>query len=1074
MGVICVLGVLAGRDAAAAASGTLLSISSSGRVRGWARDPGNGATPNPAPISVDLYVDSLPKAPDYPGFIGTAKADQPSVEINLKYPTDPGNHAFSYMVPTQYFDGNWHTLRGYALGRDGSNPQLVGSPMQFQLPKNPIIGSISVPYVDIAGNVIINGWACQVGVAATIPVSVYAGGSAYFSDGSPLSGTPVASSFTSSTSPSDVVTACHPATPFSTFNFRITVPVAERLRYQGLPLFVHGLRVTGTSQNAALTGSGTYQFLLDPNMSNHLVSGIPRVYVTPAQLATLLSDPRFTTGAVWQEILNRANAAPATATPYFGTDHSQFEYAAGRELGAVPYLAIACRIAPGGTGSDYCAKGIALLKGWATAEAPATAIDPECASTPPSPLHAGIQLYCPKSVRPDDDPSVQAGLTLSRYMGQIAEAYQLLARNMTVSERIAIVSWIRELGYTVKKSQFAWNEKAFEGAGNHMQWHNYGMALAGLVAGDNDLVTFALTDPANVQTDNSGSTERNFFRMVTDAIFEDGNDANQFYGDPYDSPASKPLTGEIFDRYRDYSDHKGFPYSLFALSPMAYTAHLAQINGITNDRDALMNLVDTRYPSAGPSIPNAMRCYAKMINDAASLPITYAPYAGESGCSGRGDVGSLIIGKSYPQLQGTADQASLTQAFNLCRDQRSLVSGTYYFESDTATLFGISQLYLMLVNNAYFGQLWDPYAPNSYSDLNVGIANGTATHAGTQSTLTARGNDIYNTSDQFIYANQVLPAGDGWATVKVTDLTNTDAFTKAGIMIRNGTGADAPNVMIAITPGSGAIFQYRQTKGGATTANIASNPRFPIWLRLVKTGSTFSGWVSYDLAGWNQIGPAIAIPNLALNDLVGLATTSHNPNMSATGSFDYFTWAPSNKTTLFDANIGITDGSRKQDFRSDTIWAGGTDIYGASDQFFYAYKMLNGNGTITAYITAIANTDPYAKAGLMFRSSAAANSPNAMIEITPAHGAGFQYRASASGSTTSTFAAPNATPKWLKLERSADTFTGSVSDDGTTWTRIGSPITIAGFGANAMVGLAVTSHNPAAQAKAIFTNVSLP
>ena len=57
--------------------------------------------------------------------------------------------------------------------------------------------------------------------------------------------------------------------------------------------------------------------------------------------------------------------------------------------------------------------------------------------------------------------------------------------------------------------------------------------------------------------------------------------------------------------------------------------------------------------------------------------------------------------------------------------------------------------------------------------------------------------------------------------------------------------------------------------------------------------------------------------------------------------------------------------------------------------------------------------------------------------------------------------------------RSGNTFTGSSSPDGVTWSAVGS-VTLSGFSSQALVGLAVTSHNAAAATTATFTNVTLP
>ena len=47
----------------------------------------------------------------------------------------------------------------------------------------------------------------------------------------------------------------------------------------------------------------------------------------------------------------------------------------------------------------------------------------------------------------------------------------------------------------------------------------------------------------------------------------------------------------------------------------------------------------------------------------------------------------------------------------------------------------------------------------------------------------------------------------------------------------------------------------------------------------------------------------------------------------------------------------------------------GTDIWSNSDQFRFAYQKLTGDGSIVAKVNSLANTDPWAKAGVMIRGS---------------------------------------------------------------------------------------------------------
>ena len=70
------------------------------------------------------------------------------------------------------------------------------------------------------------------------------------------------------------------------------------------------------------------------------------------------------------------------------------------------------------------------------------------------------------------------------------------------------------------------------------------------------------------------------------------------------------------------------------------------------------------------------------------------------------------------------------------------------------------------------------------------------------------------------------------------------------------------------------------------------------------------------------------------------------------------------------------------------------------------------------------------------------------------------------------YASGNAPPEWLKLVRSGDSFSAFVSSDGTTWTQVGSSITV-DLASTALVGLAVDSFSTDTLNTAAFQNVTV-
>jgi regulation of enolase protein 1 (concanavalin A-like superfamily) len=149
----------------------------------------------------------------------------------------------------------------------------------------------------------------------------------------------------------------------------------------------------------------------------------------------------------------------------------------------------------------------------------------------------------------------------------------------------------------------------------------------------------------------------------------------------------------------------------------------------------------------------------------------------------------------------------------------------------------------------------------------------------------------------------------------------------------------------------------------------------------------------------------------------------------------------------------------------------GVDIWGTADAFGFGYQTLSGDGQITARVASVQNTNAWAKAGVMIRETLAANSANAMMQVTPGNGANFQRRLTTGASSVLTGPKTAKAPYWVRLVRKGNTFSGYASADGVTWTLVGSD-TI-NMASSVYVGLAVTSHNSAALCAATFDGIGL-
>jgi hypothetical protein len=164
-------------------------------------------------------------------------------------------------------------------------------------------------------------------------------------------------------------------------------------------------------------------------------------------------------------------------------------------------------------------------------------------------------------------------------------------------------------------------------------------------------------------------------------------------------------------------------------------------------------------------------------------------------------------------------------------------------------------------------------------------------------TLTASGSDIWTNSDHMQYVYERL-SGDGSIVARLVSADAPDFWTKAGLMIRDSLDSGAANDFMLDTPNPShqePVMQFRDSDGAQTndTGNHvgATNPT-PIWLRLDRSGNTFTGYWAVDNNGtpgtWQLIAQndphTTVMPSTVY---VGLALTSHSNGNVATAVFDH-------------------------------------------------------------------------------------------------------------------------------------------------------------------------------------------
>ena len=177
--------------------------------------------------------------------------------------------------------------------------------------------------------------------------------------------------------------------------------------------------------------------------------------------------------------------------------------------------------------------------------------------------------------------------------------------------------------------------------------------------------------------------------------------------------------------------------------------------------------------------------------------------------------------------------------------------------------------------------------PSGWTCADIGgavPAGGQVLNGGTW-TVQGGGADIWGTSDQFRFMWQSV-AGDGTVSARVVSQTGTSTWAKAGVMLRADSSAGAAYYAIEVTPNNGVVVQSRASAGGSATSIAAQSGTVPAYVRVARSGSTFTAYTSTDGTTWTPVAGSSVTLGVSGAMLGGLAVTSHNTSTAGTVTFD--------------------------------------------------------------------------------------------------------------------------------------------------------------------------------------------
>jgi Chondroitinase B/Immunoglobulin domain len=196
------------------------------------------------------------------------------------------------------------------------------------------------------------------------------------------------------------------------------------------------------------------------------------------------------------------------------------------------------------------------------------------------------------------------------------------------------------------------------------------------------------------------------------------------------------------------------------------------------------------------------------------------------------------------------------------------------------------------------------------TDINNPILSGSADYYMNVFAVKGSGSQIYGASDQFNYAYQPWTNGLT-ATARVITQPQTSVSAKSGVMIRETTNANSKFVHVVVTP-IALKMEARTTTGGSavtlanfTAANSSVGTNSPSWVRLVRSGNTFTGYASSNGVNWVQMG--VTNFSMASTTLAGLAVCGYDNTRLNTSTFDNVKFlATNNPPVISNQPVGVS------------------------------------------------------------------------------------------------------------------------------------------------------------------------
>lgn len=332
--------------------------------------------------------------------------------------------------------------------------------------------------------------------------------------------------------------------------------------------------------------------------------------------------------------------------------------------------------------------------------------------------------------------------------------------------------------------------------------------------------------------------------------------------------------------------------------------------------------------------------------------------------------------------------------------------------------------------------------------------------------------------------------GGGSARILIADnetSAQTVSFDSPGAVVAENVGAVTIPVSLATAATVPTSVEYEI--GGGTVSTTSSNMSTasvtaPYWLRVVRDGTRFTTFVSFDNISWSQVASAVTNNMSTSNYLVGVTAGAGTNGQTVTATLDNVSitglaLGATATAVPVHTTLGTTNPASSSSFSSGVFnFNAGFPTFQApqvSDNVRYAYFTINGTSptcTVTARVVSMSGGGN-SKAGIIVRDSLV-NTGRYYSPLMGLDNRLYIYSRNTPGATNSyhTQLSMIRKPAWVRLQRVGNTFTASTSTNGTSWSTTGTSQTLV-LPQQMLVGLAVSARTDGLLSAASFDNVSI-